>query len=372
MIPTQHKPTVKKVVIVLLLLIGALGSGAVLLRGRHDEWIASPPVAASDDESTSLNSPSEQGSDTTSDTSQVFNGAALRTKRYQTTTPLAATTTRRWLPAGRFYQAVFTDGQLDSQEVVYGSMQGFDGNPEDLYMTITKPAAQHDGEADRPVIVAMTGGDETGAYCGMTYDEDKEAMRAMAQLGYVTVTLRAITDDSFCGFANSPAQYVTNIHLNLQAANRALGYLAQNRQTLLINPDRMALYGYSIGGTTALLKTRSDFETGNPVRAIMALSAYAPADFGPYIDSGLLGSPSILMVSYETDTGFGGGIVPDVGLDCLMLTNHGFPCSYGRVDGAGHGFEHQVANNSVLVDTNGRLATLYDTFTTFMRQNLID
>lgn len=282
-----------------------------------------------------------------------------------------ATPPKSWLPSGRFLHQVFESGDIETSEIAYGSGTGFDGNPQTVYMTISKPKNVVDQENARPVIFALSGGGDLGAYCNSTYTTEQAAMEQAAQLGYIGIALRPIMDpDAFCDYAqvSHPENYIVNIVNNLQALYTAQQYVADHAGSLGADSSRMGSYGYSVGGTTVLLQTRPDFTGGLPLKAIAGYSAIAPADFGGYVTVPSGSSQGILMISYEDDIGLGGA-TSHAAEECSVFGMQlRYTCVFGSVAGSGHNL-HALDTTPITVD--GQATTTRDTFINFMYQNLV-
>lgn len=236
---------------------------------------------------------------------------------------------KEWSPAGRFTQAVFDSGDIDTQVVDVGSIINFSGNPETLRITLNRPKSSVDTESSRPLIVALAGG-ETAGFCDSSFTTEQDAMLELAQLGYVTATVHPLLDPAFCD--GEPEQsYIDNMNLYLNATDQALQYLQTNAASYGINYSRTALYGYSIGGQTALLKLRAGHNSGPNVRVITAFAAISPfsqdGTLGAHIPASST-SPDIFMMSFEPDIGFGPGVTPDARQDCTDLTGIGYECQF--------------------------------------------
>lgn len=379
-----HLPVKRILIISTSVVIGAIFVATV--RSQHP--VSSPPTSRPASGST-MNNPTDisetDNSDNNteqSDSVYQYGGGSqsTTTTRVLSSSKSATSSPYVWKPTNRFLQTVFSTDDLQISEINYGVGNSFLNTPEDLYMTMVAPKSSADPAAvNRPVIVALTGGGETGAYCDSSYDDDLNAMELMAQMGYVTVVLRPIVATSvFCPFYESgestgvPAEnFLNNIANNLNAANIAISYLHSNSSLLGINADRIGMYGYSIGGTTSLLKTRSMFENGLPVRAIAAFSSFAPTSMlGPYSPPSDTGPPNLLMISFEDDGGFV-GVTPDAQADCADFTIGGYPCIYGDIVGHGHPLHPDDTTLPVTVN-GGAPNTVRNIFTQFMYANLVN
>lgn len=247
---------------------------------------------------------------------------------------------KQWLPQGRFVSEVFGDSDIQTVAVPYGIQSNFSHNDETIYMTINRPNSNVDQENQRPVIIAITGGDTAG-FCDSSFAEEQAAMLHLAKLGYVTVTLTPLLDADFCD-GEPDASYFENLAVNRLAADQAITFLQDNAQTYGIDSDRMALYGYSIGGQTALLQLRNNFVSSPSVRVIAAFSAIIQDSsthntaFG-VINPATASSPSVYMLSFQPDIGFGAGVNPDAEADCSNLVSLGYDCTFQGIQTMGHG-----------------------------------
>lgn len=244
-----------------------------------------------------------------------------------------------WLPEGRFMSSVFEPGDIETETIDYGTITNFSGAPETLRMTINSPSGLVDPEHSRPVIIAMTGGDTIG-FCDSTLVAEQEAMLELTQLGYVTVTLTPLLDSNFCSGPNY-SEYLQNMAINLEAADEAISYLYNNADIYSIDPTKTALYGYSIGGQTALLKLRQGRNEGPNVKLIASFAAIAQDSPLFNIPFGNLMSadneaPKVFMLSFEPDVGYGLDINPDARADCDNLVTLGYNCTFQGIPVPGH------------------------------------
>ncbi len=249
----------------------------------------------------------------------------------------ASVSPKVWQPSGRFTSIVFDSGDIDTEVVPYGFNANFSGGSETLYMTINQPNSSVDTESKRPLIVALTGGDTAG-FCDSSFSTEQAGMLELAQMGYVTVTLTPLLDPAFCD--GEPAQsYYDNFLLNLEATNKALEYLYTNEVVYKIDPETTALYGYSIGGQTALLKLREDHDEAPHIKVLAGFAAIAPTHYDPIFSAltpATSTSPKVLMISFEPDTGYGPGEDPDARADCLNLVSIGYECQFGGLTFPAH------------------------------------
>jgi hypothetical protein len=236
-----------------------------------------------------------------------------------------------WTPVGRFVSDVFDSSDIDTQTISYGTITNYAGSNETLYMTVNTPGSAVDTETNRPLIVAITGGDTAG-FCDSTLTTEQAAMLRLAQLGYVTVSLTPLLYPDFCDGA-SDSEYHANMEKTLEAADLAVQYLYNNANTYRIDVTRTAIYGYSIGGQSALLKLRDAYNDGPSVRLIAGFAAIAQdspiynVPFGPLATAGPT-APSVYMISFEPDMGYDPGINPDARADCSNLVVLGYDCTF--------------------------------------------
>lgn len=266
-----------------------------------------------------------------------------------------------WTPAGRFVSDVFDSSDIDTQTISYGSITNYAGSNETLYMTVNTPSSTVDAETNRPLVVAITGGDTAG-FCDSTLATEQAAMLGLAQLGYVTVSLTPLLDPDFCDGANA-SDYYTNMEKTLEAANIAIQYLYDNANTYKIDVTRTAIYGYSIGGQSALLKLRDAYNDGPTVRLIAGFAAIAqdsPAfnvPFGPLATAGPT-APAVYMISFEPDIGYGPGVNPDARTDCSNLVTLGYDCTFYGLPFP----SHAIHANSVSPDGSISAPAIFDPY----------
>lgn len=246
---------------------------------------------------------------------------------------------RIWLPTGRFVSEVFDANDITTQTVNFGSMTNYSGNTEQLYLTISMPKTTVDPEIQRPLILAMPGGNTIG-FCDSTLTTEQSAMLRLAKLGYVGITLTPLLDNDFCDGADNQAYY-QNMIINNEAVNKALDYLNLHAEDFNLDINRAALFGYSIGGQTALLKVREDYDENPFLRTIIAFSSIVLQDsesnsiLSPLAVAGD-NAPEIYMLSFEPDIGFGPGATPDARGDCETLVTLGYNCTFQGIPVPGH------------------------------------
>lgn len=246
---------------------------------------------------------------------------------------------KSWYPVGRFLGEVFDDNDITTQTVNFGSITNYSGNSEQLYLTISMPKTTVDPELQRPLIVAMPGGNTIG-FCDSTLNTEQSAMLRLAKLGYVGITLTPLLDSDFCDGADNQAYY-QNMIINNETIDKAFDYLNLNAEDLNIDIHRAALFGYSIGGQTALMKVREDFDDNPFLRTIIAFSSVvlqgseSNSALSPLALAGP-NAPDIFMLSFEPDVGFGPGVTPDARGDCETLVGLGYNCTFQGIPVPGH------------------------------------
>lgn len=279
---------------------------------------------------------------------------------------------RTWTPEGRFLNSVFDEDDIENQEnVIFGTETNFSGDTENLLITINQPKQSLDLEGDRPLVIGFPGGDTMG-FCDQTLATEQEAMLELAQYGYVTATVTQLVDPAFCvaGGADGTA-YMTNMAINMNVLNKAIQYMYDNASTYKIDPNNTALYGYSIGGQISLFKVRENYNDGPHVKVIAAFAAVAPDMYDPVLSARVpadQNSPSILMVSFEPDTGFGPGMTPDARGDCEFLYSIGYECTFGGLDFASHPVH---ANSTTPLVISPDLIPVDEYFRNYLYQKMI-
>jgi acetyl esterase/lipase len=135
-----------------------------------------------------------------------------------------------------------------TRDVVYGEV---DGTP--LLLNITQPAER---EAVRPAVVLFHGG-------GLVYGSRADVLEPTAKLaraGYVTFNVDYRLFNEINGANPWPAQ--------LDDAQRAVRWVRANAATYGVDPERVAAYGHSSGGTlAAALGVRETRDDSDPALA---------------------------------------------------------------------------------------------------------
>ncbi len=266
-----------------------------------------------------------------------------------TTAPETSTTIPETAdPPGRYEMPVFGEADIFTELVKFGSITNFSGTTEDLFMTINRPSGVVDSNKHRPLITAFPGGDQTGGFCGTTFEEEQGAMLELAEYGYATATIGQVVDSKFCNSGGAVAQdYFDNMAINVGVLTKAFNYLNSQAESLGVNPDRVAAYGYSIGAQTLLNFGRPMFsaefkalkQNGFYIRKILAFAGVAPVEydvpFGPIEPPDSDNNPDIRMISFKPDIGIQ-TLVNDASSDCRRLVTLGYDCIIGTLDHAGH------------------------------------
>ena len=135
-----------------------------------------------------------------------------------------------------------------TRDVVYGEVEGAL-----LLLDVRQPPAREDA---RPAVVLFHGG---GLVFGSRSDALEPALR-LAQAGYVTFNVDYRLFDQYAGTNPWPAQ--------LDDAQRAVRWVRANATTYGIDPERVAAYGHSSGGTLAVaLGVRETRDDADPALA---------------------------------------------------------------------------------------------------------
>lgn len=222
--------------------------------------------------------------------------------------------------------------------------------PVTLLMNLYEPT--DNTNTDRPVIIFVYGG---GMCVGDRLQQEQSAIE-FAKYGYVTATIDYRMRYDLCGISDGsvneediPAYYAEFI-LSMKDVTAdildARAFLASRASNYGINPTKVGIVGWSVGGTTseAILLDAFDNQRSG-IGGIVTLSGFFPVDpanTNPTANLGTLSSqrplPPVLVISYDVDEGFR-GVDADAGRDCQYVRDQGASCTYVELPGEGHPME---------------------------------
>ncbi len=231
--------------------------------------------------------------------------------------------------------------------------------PVTLLMNLYEPA--DNTNADRPVIIFVYGG---GMCVGDRLQQEQSAIE-FAKYGYVTATIDYRMRYDLCGISDGSvdeedipayyAQFILSIKDVVADILDARTFLANNASSYRVNPSKVGVVGWSVGGTTSeaiLLENFDNQRSG--VGGIVTLSGFFPVDpasTNPGANLGRLSSlrplPPVLAISYDVDEGFR-GVDADAGRDCQYVRDQGASCTYVELPGQGHPMEAYDHVNSII------------------------
>jgi acetyl esterase/lipase len=263
----------------------------------------------------------------------------------------SSTTTVSTKPSSTGVRYLEPTFQVDVQrDVVYGSASMPDGSGGlvELRLDLYHPGG--DTESKRPVFIYSHG----GSFVGGDKDEGIEWATRMAQLGYVAASIDyrvgplAVT----APLDEQEQAQIDRARNDLQAAVR---WFKANATLLGIDPDRIALGGYSAG---AMMSAGAAVRSNDP-----ASTPPVVAGSNPEFSSAVCGAVSIAgaLNPAHVDPGDAGVIFHHGTLDDTVpfaaavaardaLLNAGLPVEWHEYPGEGHGFS--AASQAIIETTS--------------------
>jgi acetyl esterase/lipase len=237
------------------------------------------------------------------------------------------------LRSARYERPIFECSTTD-RDVIYARV-----GRESLRLDIHQPMP--DSARRRPAIVMVHGG---GHFTGDKSDLESAA-RHYARLGYVVVSANYRLDRSLGSTVDSATpsgngerleRIVDAFYRSVADTRRAVTFLRLHASEYRINPERIAIMGWSAGGSTSLghALERGDPTPGPPqlqadVAAVVAASGFLA---GPPLNQIVDQPPPALLIGYERDT----ANAPPVEPVCQALAAQGGACTVESIPGAGH------------------------------------
>jgi acetyl esterase/lipase len=234
-------------------------------------------------------------------------------------------------PRGRYLDPVFDDVETNA-DVVYREAVDYRGNRVQLHVDIYQPTG--DTATRRPVVVWMHGGYFIFGDKGDMADYAQE----FARRGYVAVSLQyRLRQGLSTGDAAGIAAAAFDAY---DDATAAVGWLRSHADEYRIDPDAIAVGGYSAGAVTALNLAYLPGQRGPAASTVDAAVSIAGLTFGAPEP----GEPPSIVFHGTAD-----GTVPFATGEgsCRAAQAAGVHCELVRYAGAGHGIAYEYRRHIV-------------------------